>query len=145
MDDDANTMDANAFEMLLRHDTSTTVNPETDHSSSDLSMEQPPAPTHSAPLVIQTEPGDTSQNVVVKRFPHGRPGALVTSIPQGSSIYESTQDQLGCHGSDRDACPQGRPGVARPSDTSAKNIGGKECRESRRKHVDRSDGSGREY
>ena len=50
-----------------------------------------------------------------------------------------------CHGSDRDACPQGRPGVARPSDTSMKNIGRKECRESRRKHVDQSDGSGREY
>ena len=50
-----------------------------------------------------------------------------------------------CHGFARDACPQGRPGVARPSDTSAKNIGRKECRESRRKHVDRSDGSGREY
>ena len=53
--------------------------------------------------------------------------------------------QLDCHGSGRDACPQGRPGVARPSDTSAKNIGRKECRESRRKHMDRSDGSGREY
>ena len=50
-----------------------------------------------------------------------------------------------CHGSGRDACPQGQPGVARPSDTSAENIGGKECRESRRKHMDRSDGSGREY
>ena len=51
----------------------------------------------------------------------------------------------GCHGSDRDACPQGRPGVARPSNMNVKNIGRKECRESRRKHVDRSDGSGREY
>ena len=51
----------------------------------------------------------------------------------------------GCHGSYRDACPQGRPGVARPSDTSTKNIGREECRESRRKHVDRSDGSSREY
>ena len=50
-----------------------------------------------------------------------------------------------CHSSDRDACPQGRPRVARPSDTSAKNIGRKECRESRRKYVDRSNGSGREY
>ena len=50
-----------------------------------------------------------------------------------------------CHGSGRDACPQGRPGVARPSDTSAKNIGRKECRESRRKNMDRSDGSDREY
>ena len=51
----------------------------------------------------------------------------------------------GCHGSARDACPQGRPRVARPSDTSAKNIGRKERRESRRKHVDRSNGSDREY
>ena len=50
-----------------------------------------------------------------------------------------------CHGSTCDAYPQGRPGVARPSDTSAKNIGRKERQESRRKHVDRSDGSGREY
>ena len=50
-----------------------------------------------------------------------------------------------CHGSARDARPQGQPGVARPSDTSAKNIGRKERRESRRKYVDRSDGSGREY
>ena len=53
--------------------------------------------------------------------------------------------QHGCHDSNRDAYPQGRPGVARPSDTSAKNIGRKERPESRRKHVDRSDGSGREY
>ena len=50
-----------------------------------------------------------------------------------------------CHGSVRDACLQGRPRVARPSDMSTKNIGRKECRESRRKHVDRPDGSGREY
>ena len=34
--------------------------------------------------------------------------------------------QLTCHGSDRDACPQGRPGVAGPSDMSAENIGRKE-------------------
>ena len=53
--------------------------------------------------------------------------------------------QAACHGSTRDACLQGQPGVARPSNTSAKNIGRKECRESRRKHVDRSDGSSREY
>ena len=50
-----------------------------------------------------------------------------------------------CHGSDHDACLQGRPRVARPSNTSAENIGRKECRESQRKHMDRSDGSGREY
>ena len=37
------------------------------------------------------------------------------------------------------------PGVARPSKARTKNIGRKEHRESRRKHVDRSDGSGREY
>ena len=54
-------------------------------------------------------------------------------------------DVVKCHGSARDACPQGQPGVAGPSDTSAKNIGRKECRESRRKYVDWSDGSGREY
>ena len=47
-----------------------------------------------------------------------------------------------CHSSDRDACPQGWPGVARPSNTSAKNIGREECRESRRKNVDQSNGSG---
>lgn len=79
--------------MLLRDDAPSTVHPETDLSRGDLSSEQPPA--HSAPLVIQTEPGETSLNVVVKQFPHGRPGAPVTSIPQGSSIYESTQDRLG--------------------------------------------------
>ena len=50
-----------------------------------------------------------------------------------------------CHGSDRDACLQGRPGVARPSTARTKNIGRKECQESQRKHVDRLDGSGREY
>ena len=68
----------------------------------------------------------------------------------GSTVMQklastSTHMQQRCHGSIRDACPQGQPGVARPSDMSAKNIGRKECRESRRKHVDRSDGSGREY
>ena len=50
-----------------------------------------------------------------------------------------------CHGSVRDACPQGRPGFARSSKARTKNIGRKECQESRRKHVDRSDGSGQEY
>lgn len=95
MDDYADTADANAFEILLQQDTSIAVYPETDHSSGDLSSEQPPTPARSAPLVIQTEPGETSLNVVVKHFPHGRPGAPVTSIPQGSSIYESTQDRLG--------------------------------------------------
>ena len=95
MDDHADTADANAFEILLQQDTSTTVYPETDRSSDDLSSEQPPTPAHLAPLVIQTEPGEASPNVVVKCFPHGRPGAPVTSIPQGSSIYESTQDRLG--------------------------------------------------
>ena len=49
-----------------------------------------------------------------------------------------------CHGSIRDASPQGRPGVARPSKVRTKDIGRKECQESQRKHVDRSDGSGRE-
>ena len=50
--------------------------------------------------------------------------------------------RLACHGSVRDACPQGWPGVARSSEARKKNIGRKEHRESRRKHVDRSDGSG---
>ena len=50
-----------------------------------------------------------------------------------------------CHGSDCDAYPQGRPGVARPSEVSTKNIGKEECRESRRKHVDQSDGGGQEH
>ena len=50
-----------------------------------------------------------------------------------------------CHRSVHDACPQGRPGFARSSKARMKNIGRKECRESRRKHVDWSDGSGQEY
>ena len=50
-----------------------------------------------------------------------------------------------CHRSIRDACPQGRPGVARPSKVRTKNIGEAECQESQRKHVDQPDGSGREY
>ena len=66
-------------------------------------------------------------------------------FPKESTTPRATEYGGRCHGSGRDACPQGRPGVARPSDTSAENIGGKECRESRRKNVDRSDGSGREY
>ena len=50
-----------------------------------------------------------------------------------------------CHGSAHDTCPQGRPRVARPSKARTKNIGRKEYRESRRKHVDQPDGSGQEY
>ena len=50
-----------------------------------------------------------------------------------------------CHGSICDTYPQGRPRVARPSEARTKNIGRKECQESRRKHVDQSDGSGQEY
>ena len=41
-------------------------------------------------------------------------------------------------------CLQGQPGVARPSKARTKNIGRAEHWESWRKHVDRSDGSGRE-
>jgi hypothetical protein len=92
MEDHADTADANTFENLLQHDAPAQY-PETDHNSGDLSSEQPPS--HSAPLVIQTEPGQTSLNVVVKQFPYGHPGASVTSIPQGSSVYESAQDRLG--------------------------------------------------
>ena len=66
-------------------------------------------------------------------------------VEQDKAITQRATLEGVCHGSDRDARPQGRPGVARPSDTSAKNIGRKEYRESQRKHVDRSDGSGREY
>ena len=73
---------------------------------------------------------------------HDRANAMRTSVMTTTTM---TMCDHGCHGSDRDVCPQGQPGVARPSDTSAKNIGRKECRESRRKHVDRSDGSGQEY
>ena len=50
-----------------------------------------------------------------------------------------------CHGSVRDTCPQGRPGATRSPKVRTKNIGRKECRESRRKHADRSDGGNREY
>ena len=64
---------------------------------------------------------------------------------KGNKNFRLTFRWSACHGSDRDPCPQGRPGVAGPSDTSAENIGRKEYRESRRKHMDRSDGSGREY
>ena len=64
--------------------------------------------------------------------------------PQG--MDDNEQDPVEeCHGSVRDTCPQGRPRVARPAKARTKNIGRKECRESRRKHVDQSDGSGREY
>ena len=50
-----------------------------------------------------------------------------------------------CHGSIRDACPQGWPGVAGPSEARTKNIGRKESQRSWRKNMDWSDGSGREY
>jgi hypothetical protein len=79
--------------MLSCRDAPSTVYPETDHSSRDLSSEQ--RPECSAPLVIQTVPGKTSLNAVVTHFPQGHPGAPVTSLPQGSSIYESNQDRLG--------------------------------------------------
>ena len=96
---------------------------------------------------------------MVTQTVHQSPPALRTkgiypSVNKAISLLErmevkptiqTTKKLEQCHGSIRDACPQGRPGVARPSNTSAKNIGRKECRESRRKHVDRSDGSGREY
>ncbi|KAH9015641.1 hypothetical protein EDB84DRAFT_1590195 [Lactarius hengduanensis] len=57
----------------------------------------PPTGSHAsddAPLVIQTD-SEISSNVVVERFPHGHPGAPVTSTPEGASIYESTQQVLG--------------------------------------------------
>ena len=66
-------------------------------------------------------------------------------VSLGSILGMGFSGHIACHGSGRDACLQGRPGVARPSEASPKNIGGKECRESRRKYVDQSDGSGREY
>ena len=81
----------------------------------------------------------------------GANGACMRGVGGGAATAANVRVRAGvwagarCHGSVRDACPQGWPGVARPSDTSAKNIGRKECRESRRKHVDRSDDSSREY
>ena len=84
-------------------------------------------------IQVRPEQKDARGRLVPSRFDT----VLVRGKSQGSGIR--------CHGSGCDACLQGRPGVARPSDTSMKNIGREECRESRRKHVDRSDGSGREY
>jgi hypothetical protein len=97
MDDNADTMDANTFETLSQHNTASSVaHQETDHSNGDHSLAQPPEGT--GPLIIQTETGDleTSRpNMVIKRFPHGHPGAPVAGIPQGASVYESAQDGLG--------------------------------------------------
>ena len=73
------------------------------------------------------------------RTPPTTPSPMTPTTPQ------RTPSPALCHRSICDASPQGRPGVARPSKARTKNIGGKECRESQRKHVDQSDGSGQEH
>ena len=70
--------------------------------------------------------------------------ALVASL---SNILDKQCEYLAflrmhCHGSLHDAYLQGRSGVKRPSKARTKNIGRKECRDSRRKNMDWLDGSG---
>jgi hypothetical protein len=95
--DNADTTDANTFEILSQHNNlSSAAYQETDHPNGDHSSARPPEGT--GPLVIQTETGGTETShpsVVIERFPHGHPGAPVAGIPQGASVYESAQDRLG--------------------------------------------------
>ena len=75
----------------------------------------------------------------------GEPGSVhrrcARSVATLSEIAPCLNECCVCHGSICDAYLQGRPGVARPSKVRTKNIGRKECQESWRKYVDRSDGS----
>ncbi|KAH9171757.1 hypothetical protein EDB89DRAFT_1906741 [Lactarius sanguifluus] len=89
MDDNTDTTDTNTFKML---NGSSAVQLEMGHSNDDPSSEH--TPENTAPLVIQTD-SKISSNVVIERFPNGHPGALVTSTPEGASIYKSTQQVLG--------------------------------------------------
>ena len=69
---------------------------------------------------------------------------MLTHTLKNKTLHEMATG-IKCHGSTCDACLQGWPRVTRSSKARMKNIGRKECRESQRKHVDWSDGSGREY
>jgi hypothetical protein len=76
------------------NDVSSTVYPETDPSNNDLSMAPPPEENQP---IVESEAGNSQTNttLVIERFPHGRPGAPVAGAPQGTTLYESTQDVLG--------------------------------------------------
>ena len=81
-------------------------------------------------------------------LPQGLQGSMINFEPIDQFTHFSDWVEAAvrqCHGSVRDACPQGRPRVARPSKVRTKNIGKAKCRESQRKHMDWLDGSGREY
>ena len=96
MDDNANIMDANTFEFLAQHcPISSSVYLEMDPPDGELSSAPPPEHHDTIPIQSETGNSDADLILVVKHFPHGRPGALVTGTPQGTTIYESTQDTLG--------------------------------------------------
>ena len=94
MNDNADITDANAFEILSQHNpTSSAVYPEMDPPNGELSSAPPPE--HTSPIQSQMGNAETDSTLVVECFPHGQPGALVAGVPQGTTLYESTQDVLG--------------------------------------------------
>jgi hypothetical protein len=114
--DDANTTDANMFEIItqtqtsiLPHLDSIVLNPEQITSAeSDSPPESPPntpnpeqilsaesdLPPPNPPNPLELDSPDAHPQVVVEHFPHENPGAPINGTP-GCSIYKSTQGALG--------------------------------------------------
>lgn len=56
---------------------------------------QPPATVPMQPTEPDANSSDTSHQVIVERFPHGRPGAPIPGAAEGASIYHSSHEAFG--------------------------------------------------
>jgi hypothetical protein len=101
--DAADTADADLLEEMA-NSLSSSTNPEPDQPAeaqtlaplTPLPVEpQLPTPVPARPTGPDTNSSDTSCQVIVKHFPHGRPGAPITGADKGVSIYHTSREAFG--------------------------------------------------
>ena len=99
--DAADAADADIWEeMAMNPSLSTNPEPEPAEAQTPTPITPPcvdsvlPAPVP-APIEPDASSSDTSCQVIVDRFPFGRPGAPITGADRGTSIYDSSRDVFG--------------------------------------------------
>jgi hypothetical protein len=89
---DANITDTNAYEALYQtNPPSSETEPLND---GEPLLVPPPENTFDISIQPETRNSETALTLTVELFPYGQPSAPITDTPQGTTIYESTQDTL---------------------------------------------------
>ena len=90
---DANTADADAYEILGHHPfIPGTAIPEQGQS---IELSNATRPPDNPPIQVDAANSEPTSDVVIECFPCGSPGAPVVDAHQGSTTYNSTQVMLG--------------------------------------------------